>query len=104
MRLVGDACFDSSIGVLKDTSPEAGLQPDCTVFDVRDAAPDQEIVIPPCAANAGGDCYDFVADATECVASQGNLELVVTRAFAPTPDTWTHVICALASTATGSGE
>jgi hypothetical protein len=97
-KLVGETCFDGSVGELVDTSGAAGLQPECTVFDVRDSAPDAQVALPSCAQDASGDCYDLVADPVSCPASQGNLKVVPRRASAPAADTWTHVSCTVSST------
>jgi hypothetical protein len=93
-KLVGDPCIDTTH--LLDSSPDPGIQPACEVVDVRDAAPDAPVSIPPCVAAGGLDCFELVADVRACPSSTDHLRLSLQRSRAVADDTWTHVRCQLA--------
>jgi hypothetical protein len=90
-KLQGDPCLDTS--ALADASPEPGVQPACEVLDVRDSAPDAPRSLPSC-ADAGGDCYELVADPIVCPDSADHLRITFRR-NAVTDDLWTSVRCQL---------
>jgi len=89
-QLVGDPCIDTT--ALADTSPAPGVQPACDVFDVRDSAIDQPMLLPSCDSGAA-DCYTIAPDAAACPAGDEHLRLRLRRAASVAADTWTHVRC-----------
>jgi hypothetical protein len=90
-RLVGDPCLDTT--ELADTSAvDPGVQPACEVIDIRDAFPDQPRPLPAC-TDAGGDCFEILADTTACPATDDHLRVRVHRGGTVDDDTWTHVRC-----------
>jgi hypothetical protein len=90
-KLVGDPCLDTS--TLADSSPADGIQPACEILDVRDSAPDAPTALPACDAGTS-DCYELVADAQACPASEDHLRVRFRRTVV-TDDTWTSVRCQL---------
>lgn len=93
-RLIGDPCLDTTR--LADTAvDEPGVQPSCEVVDLRDQAPNAPTVLPACASGAP-DCYELVADASACPATQDHVRVRIHRTAVVAADTWTHVRCQLA--------
>lgn len=87
-KLMGDPCVDTS--QLADSSPIAGVQPTCEVLE---AAGTSERAVPACGAGVASDCYELVADATQCPRSTDHLKLHLRRAAAASADTWTRMRC-----------
>jgi hypothetical protein len=93
-RLVGDPCLDTT--VLADTSAaDPGVQPACEVIDIRDAFPDRPMPLGAC-SSAGGDCFEILADAAACPATDDHLRVRVHRGGTVDDDLWTHVRCQVA--------
>ncbi|MBA3461873.1 MAG: hypothetical protein H0T46_18070 [Deltaproteobacteria bacterium] len=93
-KLMGDTCLDTSR--LADTSVELeGVQPSCEVADIRDSAPNAATVLPLCSSGAP-DCYEFVADAAACPATDDHLRVKIRRASTVADDSWTYIRCQLA--------
>ena len=88
-KLVGDPCIDT-VNLL-DTSSEPGTQPACEVVDTRDSQPDAPTPLPLCNFDST-DCFELVADATACPATEDHLRVSLRRTTV-TDDTWTSVRC-----------
>jgi hypothetical protein len=90
-RLMNDPCLDTTN--LADADARVpGVQPSCEVLDIRDAAPDQALLLPACSDGAG-DCFELVTDATACPATDDHLRVTIRRTSPVTEDTWSHVRC-----------
>lgn len=93
-KLMGDTCLDTSR--LADASAETeGVQPSCEVADIRDSAPNAATILPLCSSGAP-DCYEFIADAAACPATDDHLRVKIRRASAVADDSWTYIRCQLA--------
>ena len=93
-KLMGDTCLDTS--QLADTSADtAGVQPSCEVADIRDSAPNAATVLPLCSSGAP-DCFEFIADAAACPATDDHLRVKIRRATTVAEDSWTYIRCQLA--------
>jgi len=90
-RLMNDPCLDTAL--LADADDHApGVQPSCEVVDLRDAAPDAPLLIPPCDSSST-DCFELVADEAACPATDDHLRVSIRRSRPVADDTWTHVRC-----------
>jgi hypothetical protein len=93
-KLMGDTCLDTT--QLADASAETdGVQPSCEVADIRDSAPNAANVLPLCSSGAP-DCYEFIADAAACPATDDHLRVKIRRATTVADDSWTYIRCQLA--------
>jgi hypothetical protein len=78
-RLVGDPCWQ---GVVADMDPEApGIQPECSVVDVKVLPDGSRQQLDAVAACGNGDipCWRLVEDPAECFYTEQQLKLVVDR-------------------------
>lgn len=93
--LIFDPCVKRP---LRDVEPERdGLQPECSVMDVRNPHGDdrEEVVIPSCDATPGTvPCWRIAPDLEHCPTEPGNLAIVVERGGqAPPSNTYLEAQC-----------
>jgi len=86
-RAIGSPCLGVVLADVDLTT--AGPQHDCIVEDI-----DGSTVTPIPACGSAPTCWRLVANPTTCTLAD-NLELVITRAAAPTPTTLTRMRCVL---------
>jgi hypothetical protein len=92
-RGFGDPCFENAVADLDPVAP--GLQPDCTVTDVRRLpnGGDQELaIIPPCGGSIP--CWRIEEDPLECHYTPSKQKIIIDRAgVVPPSDIRTRVHC-----------
>lgn len=105
-RVLSDPCFDAEVADLDPDMP--GLQPDCTVSDMRYANGEETevAVIPSCVLSGGATpCWHLDEDAAHCsyTHSTHHYKLVVDRGgVVPTPDIHVKASC-VTTDQSGSG-
>lgn len=100
-RSFGDPCFENEVA---DVDPAtAGLQPDCTVTDVREAnGVETELAVLPQCSSGQIPCWRIDVDAQQCSYTQSHQKLVIDRGgVVPASDVHVKVNCVTADS-TGS--